>query len=227
MRYHRSRISSIIGGAIPEDKPPRLIPEQMEKLKTAGAVALVILGAAGVIVLSAVAPNIFWAVDEIFFKKSRRNFTKKEKERQIAKAFYYIKSKGYIRMKPTGKDFMIYLTTFGKKRLKKLDFENLTISKPVSWNSKWWQVAADIPTKKYKKAADAFREKLISMKFFPLQRTLWFYPHDPRKEVEFIIHHYGIERFVTVMEVNRLDRDDERKMKKFFEEGGIIGNKNR
>lgn len=60
------------------------------------------------------------------------------------------------------------------------------------------------------------------MKFYPLQRTLWLYPYDPRLEIEFLIQHYGIERFVTVMEVNRLDRDDERVLKAYFENAGII-----
>lgn len=60
------------------------------------------------------------------------------------------------------------------------------------------------------------------MGFFPLQRTLWFYPYDPRSEVEFIITYYGIERFVTVMEIYRLDKDDESKMLSHFKELKIL-----
>ena len=125
-------------------------------------------------------------------------------------------------MKQTPNDFFISLTKLGKKRLQKMNYVNLTIEKHLSWDGKWWQIAADIPTKKYKWAADLFREKLIKMKFFPLQRTLWLYPFDPRKEIEFIIQHFGIERFVTLMEICRLDKDDERRMKRFFENEAIL-----
>lgn len=217
------KIGAVIRESLPAEKRPRLTPEQIEKLKTAGAIALVIVGLAGVIVLSAAAPNIFYALGKIFEKKyPNRKLTRQEKETKIAQAFYYLKKSRYITMRPTGKDFKLFLTEIGKKRLGRLSFDTMVIKKPRAWDGKWWQVAADIPTKEYKWAADLFRRKLKEMNFFSLQRTLWFYPHDPRQEIEFIIHHYGIENFVTVMEINRLDRDDEGKMRKYFKELNII-----
>lgn len=216
------RIKDIINEAIPNDRLPKFTPEQIEKLKTAGGITLAIIGVAGVITLSAIAPNIFWAIDKIFFKKSKRHYTKKEKARRISRTFYYLKGHGHIRMKPTGRDFIISLTKLGRKKLEKMNFETLGIEKPNSWDRKWWGVAADIPTEDYKWAADLFRKKLKELKFFHLQRTLWFYPYDPRKEIEFITQHFGIARFVTVMEVDRLDQDDESRMKKFFEDEGIL-----
>ena len=64
--------------------------------------------------------------------------------------------------------------------------------------------------------------KLKDMGFYPLQRTLWFYPFDPRKELESVLRRYDIGRFVTVMEVNRLDKSDEKIMKKYFRSQKII-----
>lgn len=220
MKY--SKLNSIIRDSAPSDKSPRLTEEQIEKLKTAGSVALAIVGAAGAVALSVVAPNMFMALDKIFGKKSNRRVGKKEKAERIARTFYYLKRHNYIILKPAGRDLKIFLTKLGKNRLKYLNFETLTITHPKKWNGKWWQIAADIPTKKYKWAADAFRQKLLEMKFYPLQRTLWFFPFDPRNELEFIINRFHIGSFVTVMEVSRLDFADEEIMLEFFKREKIL-----
>ena len=120
------------------------------------------------------------------------------------------------------KDVKIFLTGAGRRRLKKFNIENPVIPKPAKWNKKWWLVAADIPTREYKLAADAFRDKLKEMRFCGLQRTLWIYPFDPRREIEVLASYYRIGHFVTVMEINRLDLDDESALKSFFKREKII-----
>ncbi len=217
-----AQIKNIISRAIPEDRNPRFSPGQVEKLKTAGAIALTIVGMAGAVALSAITPNIFWAIDKIFFQKSNRHYTKKEKTQKISRTFYYLKDHGYIRMKPTARDLIISLTKLGRKKFANVTFETLAVEKVRPWDGKWWGIVADIPTEDYKWAADLFRNKLKEMKFFHLQRTVWLYPYDPRREIEFIAQHFGIARFVTVMEINRLDKDDEKPMKKFFRAEGIL-----
>lgn len=223
MEYQK--IGSVIRSSTPSERErrPRLTPQQIEKLKTLSNIALAVIAGVGIIALSAIAPNIFVAVDKIFSEKyPNRKFSKREKDIKVSQTFYYMKRSGFIRMKPIGSDFKIFLTKLGKKRLGKLNFENMVIKRPSSWDGKWWQVAADIPTKRYRRGADLLREKLKELGFYPLQRTLWFYPYDPREEIEFIVKHYGIERFVTVMEVSRLDKEDEAKMKQFFKEERLL-----
>lgn len=221
-----SKVRMIVRRYLPGEKKPKLTSEQIEKLKTAGSLALVVLGVAGAVTLSAVAPNMFSVLDKFFLtKEPNRRFTKKEREERFMRTFYYLKKHNYIIMKPAARDFKIFLTKLGRKRLQEIDFNTLTVANQRKWNGKWWQVAADIPTKKYKWAADALRKKLREMKFYPLQRTLWFYPFDPRKEMEFIINQFDIGQFVTVMEVSRLDFDDEQRMRDFFEKEKIIDNR--
>ncbi|MBI4049836.1 MAG: hypothetical protein HY398_00100 [Candidatus Doudnabacteria bacterium] len=225
MSYIKSyiKLGNIIRRSLPQEKAPRFSPEQIEKIKTASGIALVIIAAAGVIAVSAVAPNIFIAIDKLFLRKHpNRRLSRKQREAKAIRAFYYLKKHKYIRMKRTKEDFKIFLTNLGEKKVRQLQFEQLRVPKPGHWNRKWWQVAADIPTEEYKWAADLLRQKLKDMNFFPLQRTLWFYPYDPRKEVEWIVQNYGIADFVTVMEINRLDKDDERKMEKFFGKEKIL-----
>lgn len=208
----------VIKTALPADLPPVLTDEQIGKLKTACGIALSVLGT-GTMLLSVVAPNIFEIFERHF---SNRKLTSKKREEKLIQTFYYLKHHGLIVMKPTIEDFKIFLTKLGKKKLQKLHLETLSVSRPKKWNGKWWQVAADIPTEDYKWAADMFREKLKEMKFYSLQRTLWFYPFDPRQELEFLLKYFKIGQFVTVMEVSRLDLDDETTLRNFFRKEKIL-----
>lgn len=218
-----AKIGAIIRKSTPKDKTPRFTPEQIEKFKTISVVVLTLVGVAGFVFLSAVAPNAIGALGKIFTKRyGHRKLSKKERDLKLTQTFYYMKRKGLVRFKADRQDFKIFLTKLGKKHFKKIQFENLHMEKQNKWNGKWWQVAADIPTKKYKRGADLLREKLRNMQFYPLQRTLWFYPYDPREEIEFIATHFGIANFVTVMEISRLDKDDESLMKSYFRKEGII-----
>ena len=217
------KMGAVIRGAILEDRKPILTEAQVEKLKTVGNVVLAIVASAAVVSLAFTVPKALVALD-IFTKKRfpHQKFSKRERDRKISDVFYYLKRSGYVRMWPTGKDFKVLLTKLGRKRLKELDFDTLAIKPPKSWDGKWWQVAADIPTKKYKSAADSLRRKSKDLGFFPLQRTLWFYPYDPRVEVEYIANRFNIGRFVTVMEVSRLDRDDEKRMRLYFRKQKVL-----
>ncbi|MBI4049474.1 MAG: hypothetical protein HY395_01495 [Candidatus Doudnabacteria bacterium] len=81
---------------------------------------------------------------------------------------------------------------------------------------------ADIPSKPYRKHADFFREKLKSLGFYPLQRTVWIHPFDPRDQVEFVAAFYSLEKFVTTMEVSRLEAEDEKVIFNHFKDQGIL-----
>ena len=213
----QGRVSQIIRQSSPEKSPGLFDAEQVKRFKDASQIALTVLGQVGAASLAVIAPWVLIGMDAFVLRKSpSKKISVADRRNKLTKTFYYLRRKGYIKMKVTGDDIRIFLTDFGREKLKRIDFDNLQVRKPGSWDGKWWQVAADIPTQDYKRAADMLREKLKEMKFFPLQRTLWFYPYDPRKEIEFIIQHYGIEKFVTVMEINRLDRDDEEKMLSYF-----------
>lgn len=201
-----------------ESKRPifELTDGQKQRLKTAAGVALTVVAAVGVIAISAAAPNVFQAVDKIYKITKGKKHSFKAKQLKTAQAFYYLKRCGLIQIQTTSKGLFASLTAKGREKMEKLNLDTLRINKPKTWDGKWWLLAADIPTQDYRWAADLLRKKVKQMGFYPLQRTLWMYPYQPVKEIEFLCQHFGIARFVTVMEVNRLDKDDERKLKDFF-----------
>ena len=221
MRYHRE-IATVIKNALPADHKSRLSPSQIANIKNATEYALILAAAPVAITLGDLGLELLKGIEHLFYDKTGRKLSNDQTRDKVTRTVYYLKENKFIRMKRTRQDFKIFLTRLGKKKLKKFDFQSLKIPIRKIWDGRWWQIAADIPTKKHKRAADLFRRKLKEMSFFPLQRTLWFYPYDPRAEIEEVAHHYQIGNFVTGMEISRLDKDDERKLKVFFRSQHII-----
>ncbi|OGE84430.1 MAG: hypothetical protein A2846_02600 [Candidatus Doudnabacteria bacterium RIFCSPHIGHO2_01_FULL_49_9] len=200
-----------------------LSAEQIERLKTVGAIALAITAVAGVLAVSAVAPNIFVALDKIFGKKQygSRKDTLDKRQAQLAKSFYYMRRQGYINIEKKGGFLIVHPTEKGLKRVAELNFDNLLISRPKSWSGTWWVIMADIPSK-FRIAADMFQMKLKQMGCYPLQRSVWIHPFDPRGEVEAVAAYYRVSPFVTLMEVKRLEESDKEMLEKFFQEKRLI-----
>jgi len=221
MAYQKT--SSLIIQSAKDDSGIILTEEQISKLKTAAGVALAVIAAGGVISLSVLAPNLLAALGSLHKQlKGGRKRTAKDKAREASRVVYYLKRNGYINMEPDEKGWKIRLSNLGKKKLIDLNIESLIVPRQRQWNGKWWQVAADIPTEHYRNMADLLRDKLKAMHFYSLQRSLWYYPYDPRREVEFASQFYGISHFVTVMEISRLDKDDEEMLVRYFKSLKII-----
>lgn len=217
--YTKTDIASIIKDATPRPKI-ELTQVQLDRLKTAGEILLAIVGAAGIMTVALVAPNALQAF-KAFGKKEGKRWMFKERQRKLGRSFYYLKEQNYIEFAPKGKDLRIHLTDKGRSKLKLLKLATLQVKKPIFWDGKFWQVAADIPVD-YKRAAGSFRDKLKRMGFYSLQRTLWFYPYDPRKEIGLLTGEYKIDRFVTIMKIASLDYSDRRVLKDHFRKIGIL-----
>ncbi len=194
-----------------------LSEEQLATLKRTAEVALAVIAVIGIATLVVAAPNVLGAIDKLFIKKHRRRLRTSELREKTSQAFYYLKRSGLIRLKKDGRDWRVLLTSLGTKKINKIFSDVRRIPKPKKWNKKWWLVAADIPTKNYRQGADLLRRKLKELGFCPLQRTLWLFPYDPRIEIQFLSDLYHISQFVTVMEVNRLDKNDEQKAKLYLQ----------
>ncbi|OGE74292.1 MAG: hypothetical protein A3C49_02375 [Candidatus Doudnabacteria bacterium RIFCSPHIGHO2_02_FULL_42_25] len=217
------KINKAISQAIPEDKQSVFTPAQIEKMKTIRNIVLASVAITGIVAVAVVAPNLFSAVGRLNKNKyPGKKWTKKEKADQITRSFFYLKKSGLVKFKKTNKEIFAFITDEGKKRAQKINIATAEIEKQKFWDGKWWQVAADIPTKQYRQSADLLRRKLKELGFYPLQRTLWFYPYDPRKVVEYVASYYYISRYVTLMEINRMDIEDEKVLKNFFKKKNLI-----
>jgi len=192
---------------------------QLKRLNTAKDILLGLLAVGGALTVAVLAPNALMLLNNRPRRGYRQKATKPlpRRELTILHTAYYLKKQGLVRFKKDRlRGWMAKLTALGRKSVSDLRLKSLTIGHPRSWNGKWWLVAADIPTKSHRRGADLLRRKLKDLGFYSIQRTMWMHPFDPRKEIEFVANHFQVGRYVTVMEVNRLDVDDARKLKKFF-----------
>lgn len=219
-QYRKLTIASLVKSGAPAPKI-EFTDEQIEKIKTVGGTVLAVLGIVGLATVAMVAPNAIRAL-ELFYKRKRKGrILYKTKVKKLTQTLHYLKRRGEISFKRAGDDYEVVLTDKGERRLGKINFDNIEIKRPEIWDGKFWLVAVDIPVK-YKIGADSFREKIKELGLFALQKSLWFYPFDPRGEIEFVARMFGISEFVTEMKIEHLDKSDEDVTRKFFKDQGLL-----
>ncbi len=224
MRQKDKKISIkyVVKKHLPEKKsntPPLFTPEEVAKLKTAGSVVLGIVVAAGALTIAAMAPNALQLI-KFLPGLNKRNKRYSESE-EIAKAVYYLRDRGYVELLPRGNDYEIRVTKKGHKRILKFDLQKLEVPRPEKWDGKWWIIIADVPINE-RVHAGYLRDKFKAMCFFPLQKTVWVYPYDPRDQVDFVSSYFSLERFLTILRADKLDPEDEKELTSFFKEHSIL-----
>lgn len=201
---------------------PRSLEQQLEDLPTAVSVVLGLIAFGGFLTMAALAPNAVQIFGKFLNKKHGRQYKQKEIEQKIVQTVYYLKKTGKITLKQENESIWIKLGRLTKKDKTILDINTLKISKPLAWDKTYWLVAADIPTKTHRPAADAFRRKLINLGFYPLQRSMWLLPYNPKKELQTIINYFEISNFVTLLHVQALDTEDHNSAVRYWKKHGVF-----
>lgn len=98
------------------------------------------------------------------------------------------------------KDGMVYLrlTSIGKTKVYR-DFPILSLTR--SWNKHWVIVVFDIE-EKTKVIRNRFRDKLKSLGFGMLQKSIWISPLDIGEDMREVIHSIGLSKNAYVMQVS-------------------------
>jgi hypothetical protein len=213
-RYYKNTLTASIEQHLPK-KAFYFDESQIESLKNAGQIVLALAAAAGVVAVSVIAPNalkLFKSVPAI-----RRSLRKSNRPaKRVAETFYYLKRQGYVKLIQQGSEVLVELTEAGHKRLLVMNFQNPKISKQTKWDGKWWFVLADIPTKEHRNQANVLRRKIRRLGLYPLQRSVWVYPYNPKDQIAFICGYLHIDRFVTVLRADNIEADDQERLVKHF-----------
>ena len=138
----------------------------------------------GIICVAATSPyfliNIF---------KTRKKFKKYQKKR-VYNTFYRLQKEGCIIIKEKNNQIFISLTEKGRRKAGYLQIDNLRIKKPKKWDGKWRIAMFDIAQLK-KFYREAFRGKIKELGFVPLQKSVWIYPFECRKEINILKSFFG------------------------------------
>lgn len=195
------------------EKPKKIIENiktflnSEKKSAKATKVILAVLAVGGILIIGAMAPNIFQA-----FGRYRR--PRQYSSETLRNGVYSLKKRGLIEIIKENEDrTTIRLTLRGQSKIKELATDVIEIPKMKKWDKKWRFVIFDIPDK-YKKAREALRRKLKELGFYGLQESVWAYPFPCEDEILFISHIFNVENFIEILTVEKLLHQD--KLQKNF-----------
>jgi CRISPR-associated endonuclease Cas2 len=167
---------------------------------------LKLLAAGVILTIVFIAPGM-----AIAFKECRR--WGKFDKRRLKENLKRLKKQKMIGFRQTGNETTIQLTDKGRIKFLKYNLDKMRIKKPHKWDKLWRIVIFDVPEKK-KLARDTLREKLDDLGFLKIQKSVFIYPYECKKEIDFITNIYEIKSYVEYIVAKKIE--DEHKIKTYF-----------
>ena len=125
----------------------------------------------------------------------------RNRRQQSYDSLSYLKRRGYIRLQPFLKP-----TITGREFLSAHEFLNLELPRPQHWDGKWRMEIFDIPNEKNSMRL-AFKDKIKSLGFRMIQRSVWIYPYECGREIDQLRTIYRIRNYVTYAVVHEIEDD--------------------
>ena len=188
-------------------------------MKRGDAVKIILKGilyAGGFVVLSIASPTFPARILPKLIKHIRYKIEKKKRdeERRLYNAFYYLKRRNLINFEYRGKQLYISITPEGKQRVEKYQIDNLEIRKTSRWDKKWRVLIFDIEDR-HKVKRESLRGKLKELGLFQLQKSVWACPYDFQREIFILRNFFGLEKREMKI-ITASDVEDDREMRIFF-----------
>ena len=97
------------------------------------------------------------------------------------------------------------LSKQGKEIGLRYNLDEMIIS-TTRWDRKWRIVMFDIP-EKFKKIRESMRYQLKRLGFIEMQRPVFIFPYECKREIEYIIEFYNIKKFVRFVVAGEVDNE--------------------
>ena len=123
---------------------------------------------------------------------------------RLIKEFYEERLIDY--QEKTNGEIKIVITERGKLTILNYDIDKMEIKRASHWDEKWRIIFFDIPDK-YRRARDAFREKLKEIGFRELQQSVFIQPYPCTQEINFLIEFFEIRNWVQLAEVDQITNE--------------------
>lgn len=156
-----------------------------EKAKKVIGIILKGLLISGAIAIAATSPYFVPVVLPKIIKHASYTWKKKKERKKFYRSFYYLKSKGFVKIENVRGQIYVSLTKEGKKLAGKYQIDDLRIKKPFRWDKKWRILIFDIK-EKHKITREALRGKLKELGLFQLQKSVWVCPYNFQNEVDIL-----------------------------------------
>ena len=119
----------------------------------------------------------------------------------------------------TADGWIVKVLKKGRRRYKEIEMSKLKLPRPVKWDGKWRMFIFDIP-EEMRSRRDSLRDKLKSLGLYNIQRSVFVYPFDCRKEMAFVAGYFNLDKYTTYAEVCFSDID--RELKRHFKSLKVI-----
>ena len=119
-----------------------------------------------------------------------------------------------VEIKEDDEGTIVEITEEGVRRALKYKISQMKIKKPASWDGQWRIVIFDVPEQK-KRARDVFRQYLLQLDFYMLNRSVFVHPYPCFDEVEFLRQITGVGGEVTFITASSIETADD--LKKHFD----------
>ncbi|MDP3725117.1 MAG: hypothetical protein Q8R20_01455 [Nanoarchaeota archaeon] len=184
-------------------KKEKLVAQGKEAALVTTKVLFAVLAVAGICTVALVAPKVF-----TMYGMSSRRKTYVNKKGTLEK-LHYMKRRGYVDLEKLDKmKYKVKLTEKGRAKMLLTLFDGMGKEIKKDWDGVWRIVAFDIPETR-KQERDGFRKKLRDIGFHTLQQSVFICPYACKKELEFIMSVFDIERFVKIIEVKHISEEGE------------------
>ena len=164
------------------------------------------LAMGGFIVMCLAMPNLAQVVDLFKPRSSRDRY-------RVRQAVKRLQKNNMVRIINRNGREVIELTTHGKKRVLDYDIENMQLETKKKWDGKWRIVMFDIPQTK-KKARDAVSFKIKEIGMYPIQKSVFVFPHTCKDEIDFVGEIFGVRNNIIYIEAIHIDGAE--KVKRHF-----------
>ncbi|OGZ75676.1 MAG: CRISPR-associated endonuclease Cas2 [Candidatus Staskawiczbacteria bacterium RIFCSPLOWO2_12_FULL_37_15] len=119
----------------------------------------------------------------------------------FSKLIYYLKRKGYIKVKNLENKKAIILTKEGIDRAMKASFKIEKMAKRK--DGKWIMIIFDIP-QNHKKDRELLRSILINSGFKMFQQSVWITPYDVSEKIEKLLQMHSLDRYVKIFIIEEI-----------------------
>ncbi len=131
------------------------------------------------------------------FEKYRKDLG----EKRFAKLIYYLKIRGYIKVKSLEGNHALVLSKEGISKAMHVGF--VVEDRKKRKDGKWVMLTFDIP-QKYVKARTLLRSILKNMGYKMFQQSIWVTPYDIAERTEELLAMHDLEQYVKIFLIQEL-----------------------
>jgi len=133
--------------------------------------------------------------------RMKKEYERKQRRKDFSQFIYYLKKRGYIKIKNLEQTEGIMLTEKGLGRAR--EAVKLFVERQKRKDGRWQMIIFDIPEEK-RKLRRMLREYLAFLGYQMLQQSVWVCPYDVGKETEQFLREYSLDPYVKLFLIKEI-----------------------